>query len=287
MGRHSRESENTDRFIDQSSVEEPAQSEQPRQTEQRFHSANTGVLAGRVSPARVDSVNEKPADKTPGTEPSAGVGSAGVIRTDAEDKPEVSNRRAQKPSWGRRKKTVIREVVSYLFTIALALFLITALKLFIVDIYAVPTGSMSPTIAVNDRIIAEKISYHFTPIRQFDVVTFIDPINPERTLVKRVIAVGGQTVDLRDGYVFVDGTALNEPYTLNRPSYPLGTVGGREIRYPYLVPEGCIWVMGDNRTDSADSRYFGSIDVSSVSGRSILVAWPPEHFNGLSIERGR
>lgn len=109
-----------------------------------------------------------------------------------------------------------------------------------------------------------------------DIVTFQDP-DPEqggRILIKRVIAVGGQTVDLRDGRVYVDDVLQDEPYTRGEPSYPLTPYYGLTIEYPYTVPEGGLWVMGDNRTNSQDSRYFGAIKESSVTGKAIFIYWP-------------
>ena len=85
--------------------------------------------------------------------------------------------------------------------------------------------------------------------------------------------MGGQTVDLVDGVVYVDGEPLDESaYTGGKPSYPLD--GPAQIQYPYTVPEGCIWCMGDNRTNSSDSRYFGAVPVSSVTGRAFFTYWP-------------
>ncbi|MDR2957793.1 MAG: signal peptidase I [Coriobacteriales bacterium] len=198
----------------------------------------------------------------------------------ASDPESAQKRRAEEAPWKKKKKkrSLARELLSFVATIAFVVCLTAAFKLFVIDIYSVPTGSMSPTISVDDRIIAEKVSRYFSPIQAGDIITFTDPIREGRILVKRVIAVGGQTVDLIDGVVYVNNKALVEPYTLGRPSLPLRTANGVTIEYPYRIPEGQIWVMGDNRTDSLDSRYFGTIDERSVSGRSILVLWPFEHF---------
>ena len=112
-----------------------------------------------------------------------------------------------------------------------------------------------------------------------DIVTFQDPEIPGRVLIKRCIAVGGQTVDINDedGLVYVDGVALSEPYTRGLPSYTLAS----DVSYPYTVPEGYLWMMGDNRTNSQDSRFFGAIPVSSVTGRGALVYWPLNDFSLL------
>ena len=135
---------------------------------------------------------------------------------------------------------------------------------------------MEVTIKTGDMVFAEKVSYHFSDPEQGDIVVFSDPQVPSRTLIKRVIATEGQTVDLRDGKVYVDGVALDEPYTDGLPSYPLNTVGTVDISYPYTIPKGDVWVMGDNRTNSSDSRYFGPIDKDTVFGKAFAIYWPVE-----------
>ena len=92
---------------------------------------------------------------------------------------------------------------------------------------------------------------------------------------KRVIAVGGQTVDLVDGSVVVDGVTLDEPYVGDEPTQSLSDLSGSAgITYPYVVPDGCVWVMGDNRTNSKDSRYFGPVSVDAVTSIAVLIYWP-------------
>ena len=127
-----------------------------------------------------------------------------------------------------------------------------------------------------DMVFSEKISYYLRDPEPGDIVTFQDPEIPGRVLIKRCIAVGGQTVDLVDGRVVVDGVALDEPYTRGLPSEPLKTALGVEVSYPYTVPAGHLWVMGDNRTNSNDSRYFGAVARSSVTARGVAVIWPLE-----------
>ena len=135
---------------------------------------------------------------------------------------------------------------------------------------------MLDTIQIGDRLIGEKISYHFSSPKQGDIVTFIDPEDSKSTLIKRVIATAGQTVEFKDGVVYVDGEALDEPYTEGKPTEPLAmqSANAGSIEYPYTVPEGCVWVMGDNRTNSLDSRYFGPIEVSSITSHGLFIFWP-------------
>jgi signal peptidase I len=142
---------------------------------------------------------------------------------------------------------------------------------------------MEQTIKTGDMVFSEKVSYYFRTPGRGDIVTFDDPEVAGRTLIKRVIAVGGQTVDLIDGSVYVDGQKLDEPYTSGKESYPLAhTASGVDVTFPYTVPAGGLWVMGDNRTASQDSRYFGSIPTSSVTGRAAMIYWPFNDFTMLS-----
>ena len=135
---------------------------------------------------------------------------------------------------------------------------------------------------IGDKLLAEKITYNFNPVQVGDIVVFADKVMQGRVLVKRVIALGGQVVDLRDGLVYVDGNPLYEPYTHGMKSNPIEHhYDDMNIVYPYTVPEGCLWVMGDNRENSADSRYFGPITENSVFGRALLVFWPLENINPL------
>ncbi|WP_346696083.1 signal peptidase I [Thermophilibacter mediterraneus] len=156
-----------------------------------------------------------------------------------------------------------------------------AVRAFVAMPYVVPTGSMRDTIVEGDMLIGEKVTLAFDDPGQGDIVTFESPIDGE-TLIKRVIAVGGQTVDLVDGAVYVDGEPLDEPYVDGRPSYSLSDLAGSaQISYPYVVPEGTVWVMGDNRTDSKDSRYFGPVSLDAVTSKALFIYWPLSHVGAL------
>ena len=169
-----------------------------------------------------------------------------------------------------KKNSPLRLVIEILLIVIVAIGLATLFTRFVMQPYEIPSGSMEQTIEVGDRVFSEKVSYMFGDPVQGDIITFEDPADSERVLIKRVIATGGQTVDLRDGVVYVDGGPLDEPYTQGKPSNDLNS----GITYPYTVPEGHVWVMGDNRTNSQDSRYFGAIKESSVTGKAIFIYWP-------------
>ena len=167
-----------------------------------------------------------------------------------------------------------RQLVEFIVMILLIVGCFFGLRTFIVGTYEIPSGSMEDTIEIGDRVFSEKISYYGRSPEVGEIVTFDDPLESGQTLIKRVIAVGGDEIDLRDGYVYVNGEKRDEPYTDGKESHPLNPAPGVQISYPYTVPDGCLWVMGDNRTNSADSRYFGAVPVSSVSGHANIIYWP-------------
>ena len=173
-------------------------------------------------------------------------------------------------------------VLEYVWIILGALALTFVLRTFVFNIFTVPTGSMLNTIQEGDLLVGEKVTLLWEQPKRGDVVTFRSPADEETLLVKRVIATAGQTVDLRDGAVYVDGEKLDEPYTEGKPSTSLASQPGAKITdYPYTVPDGCIFVMGDNRTNSLDSRFFGPVPLKNVTTKTLFIFWPINHARGL------
>lgn len=168
------------------------------------------------------------------------------------------------------------------FLIAFAVFALV--RTFVIAPFTVPTGSMEPTIQIGDTLFAQKVTLELgQDANQGDIVVFNNPdaTSDHDILVKRVIATAGQTVDLQDGQVYVDGVALTEDYTQGQ-SWPLAEQSpGVSVSYPYTVPEGCVWVMGDNRENSADSRYFGAVPEENLIGIAIFRYWPLDRIGTL------
>lgn len=201
----------------------------------------------------------------------------------------------------------MRRFLGFVVMVAIVLAASWGLRTYVIEPFQVPSSSMEPTIQghdaepgikeVKDMVFVEKLSYQFGTPKAGDIVTFHDPEIPSRVLIKRVIATGGQTVNLVHDYtesdgsahyvVYVDGKKLSEPYVARgdngkiSSSSPLETASGVDISYPYTVPADCVWVMGDNRENSADSRYFGAVKTSSVFGRAFAIYWPLEDMGAL------
>ncbi len=157
-------------------------------------------------------------------------------------------------------------VVEFLEAVLPALVIVVLVNLFLGQTRRVDGLSMEPSLEDNQRIIMEKVSYRFRPPRRGDIVVIS---RPERRysypLIKRVIALPGETVEIHDGAVYIDGERLEEPYL------DQNTTG----RYPpSLVPEGHVFVLGDNRGSSNDSRAFGMVPYEDILGRAWLRYWP-------------
>lgn len=178
-----------------------------------------------------------------------------------------------------KDKSVLRSTLEVGGAVVLALLFALLVRRYVFEPYTVPTGSMLETIQLNDTLIGEKVSILFQPIKQRDIVTFADPEDPAKTLIKRVIGLPGQTIDLRDGQVYIDNVLLSEPYTNGKPTLAFSDRWSANllapIQYPYTIPEDHYWMMGDNRTDSLDSRYFGSVPAQSITSKARIIIWPP------------
>ena len=171
------------------------------------------------------------------------------------------------------------ESLAFLHDMVYLLAIVTILFTFFFRLVAVDGSSMYPTLVDKDYLVLES-NFLYRDVKQGDIVVLkVDYF--EKPIVKRVIATGGQTVDLQNGKVVVDGVVLDEPYTENKVSEPFEKTAV-SISYPYTVPEGYLWVMGDSRTNSQDSRYFGAIDASSVTGHAVFTYWPIPHIGVLS-----
>ena len=159
-------------------------------------------------------------------------------------------------------------VKEYAKSLLIALILSLGIRVAVVEAYHVPTGSMIPTIMVNDRIMSNKFIYHFTEPKPSDVVVFTPSGNIHTDaprLVKRLIGVAGDLIEVKNGTVFRNGTPLAEPYINETPDYTL----------PLLrVPDGYVFVLGDNRRNSYDSHAWGFLPRRNITAKATFCYWP-------------
>lgn len=181
-----------------------------------------------------------------------------------------------------------RTIADWGLTIAIAVVAVLLIKSYVVNPYRIPSSSMEPTFhcaepgpgcqaGYNDRVIANRFIFHFRDPERGDIVVFEPPPSVAAqcgaggTYVKRIVGVPGDTLAQRDGVVFVDGQALDEPY-LEEPRR-----GGRDFG-PVTLGEDEYWMMGDNRTMSCDSRVWGPISREAMVGPVFFVYWPPNRI---------
>jgi signal peptidase I len=157
------------------------------------------------------------------------------------------------------------------------------LRTFVVQTFFIPSGSMEPTLQIGDRILVNKLSYHLHGVDRGDIVVFSRPPaencgGPEvNDLVKRVIGLPGDVISLSGGYVYIDGKRLDESWlpTSEQGVTSAGPAGtASDLAHPYRIPANDYFVMGDNRTDSCDSRYWGPISKSLIVGKVEVRVWP-------------
>lgn len=183
------------------------------------------------------------------------------------------------------------KVKEWLKSILLALILALFIRTFLVQAYKIPSGSMIPTLLIGDYLLVSKISYGIRnplkddflyqwnlPKRQ-EIVVFTYPVDPKLDFIKRVIGLPGDTVEIRNKKVFVNGEPLEEPYVqfTDKDIYPI-EISPRDNFGPVTVPPGHLFVLGDNRDQSYDSRFWGFVPIHSLKGKAFIIyfSWDSE-----------
>lgn len=160
-----------------------------------------------------------------------------------------------------------------------AAILAIVIRTFLLGPYKIPTGSMRPVLMEGDRIFVDKISYRFRPPERGDIVVFKYPLDRKKDFVKRLVAFGKETVEIRDGQIYLNGQRLEKPATFlerfyyNRPDWAFAKPGQM-----ITVPEDHLFVLGDNSAQSSDSRNWGFVPREDLIGRAVLIWWPPKRF---------
>jgi signal peptidase I len=169
-----------------------------------------------------------------------------------------------------------RAILEIVQALALAVVISVVLNLFVVQVTEVRQRSMEVTLLQNDRVLVSKLDYRFGAAQRGDIIVFNPPpaVDASIPYVKRVVALGGETIDLRDGKVYVNGKLVDFPETRGQPTTPQAPT----VRFPFTVPQGDVFVLGDNRQFSSDSRTFGSVPAQNIIGKVILRFWPPDRL---------
>lgn len=169
------------------------------------------------------------------------------------------------------KGYVIRELLE---SIIVAVVLAFIIRYFLFQPFYIPSGSMEPTLQVGDRIIVNKLLYRFSTPKRGDIMVFKYPVNPNRDFIKRVIGLPGETIQIKDSKVYIDGKILEQPFL------------PPDLKYdhnfgPARVGENQYFMMGDNRNNSEDSRFWGSLPEQNIVGKAMFIYWPYNRIRQL------
>jgi signal peptidase I len=176
-----------------------------------------------------------------------------------------------------RKKSPWREGLE---TLGLSLFLAFGVRQLVAEPRYIPTGSMLPTLQINDRLLIDKLSYRFNSPQRGDIIVFSPPDNLSTSqfqdpFIKRVIGLPGETVEVKSGRVFINGQPLSENYLEEKPNYHFEAA---------KVPENSYLVLGDNRNNSYDSHFWGFVPREKIIGRAIVRFWPLGRVGSINPE---
>ena len=186
--------------------------------------------------------------------------------------PSKSRRKRRRQRRIKKGRAGLREL---LITVAVAFALIFGfVRPFVVQPFWIPSESMLPTLEVGDRLFVNKFVYRFWEPERGDIVVFDDVEGGEDELIKRVVAVPGDRVRIFNGELKLNGEFQEEPYV--KAQFPNGSVYG-----PERVPKGHVFVMGDNRGNSRDSRFVGPVPIENIQGEAVLRFWPPSRIGTL------
>jgi len=194
----------------------------------------------------------------------------------------------------KNKKRLLKEYAEAIIT---ALILALVIRAYVIQAFKIPSGSMIPTLLIGDHLLVNKFIYGtkipFTDRRVLifkkpergDIIVFKYPENPKKDFIKRVIATGGDVIEERDKRIYVNGKAVIEPYTQHSDSGIRSGNDPRDNFRPLAVPKGKVFVMGDNRDQSYDSRYWGFVDLKEIKGKALIIYWSWDPDKWVRVSR--
>lgn len=167
----------------------------------------------------------------------------------------------------------LREGKEWAQSIVVALILTLVIRTFVIQAFKIPSGSMRPTLMEGDKLFVNKYTYRFHPPKRGDIVVFKYPEDPKKDFIKRLVALPNETVEIRDGKIYVDDQMLGDPDSFSKFYYynhdPFG--GPNE---KIKVPEQAYYVLGDNSANSTDSRFWGFVPKANLVGKAVFRWWP-------------
>ncbi len=169
----------------------------------------------------------------------------------------------------KRQELRKKEWYDFVETILFAFILAFLIKSFILQISYIPTGSMIPTLNDGEAVLVVRIPYYFREPERGEIIVFKYPLDPSKEYVKRLIGLPGDTVEIKQGNVYVNGKLLEENYVKRKSDDNYG---------PVKVPKDSYFVLGDNRPVSVDSRYWGFVPKKNLVGKALLLLWPPRRI---------
>jgi signal peptidase I len=187
-----------------------------------------------------------------------------------------------------QRSTLLDYAVIAIVAIGLAL----VIQAFLVKPYRIPSPSMVDTLEIGDRVLVNRVVYHLKDVERGDVIVFRYPRNRNVVFIKRVVGLPGDVLQAKDGKLYVNGVAQDEPYVhqtggVTDPTEPAGGIPGTTMSDPwglsgeYTVPEASYFMMGDNRTDSDDSRVWGPVPENDVIGAAFFIYWPLDRLGSI------
>ncbi len=218
----------------------------------------------------VDNNQEDNTQENNGEENSSDSETKKSEKSEKSEKKEKAKKNKVKPEFKLDKNFIIRETFNWIVTIIACIVIAKMINTLIIVNARVPSASMETTIMTNDRLVANRLAYIFDEPEKDDIIVFKAPDDPEKPYIKRVIGTPGDRVDILDGVLYINGELVEEPYIKEEM---VGSFG------PYYVPEDSYFVLGDNRNNSLDARFWANTYVpkDTIYGKAIFTYYPSVH----------
>jgi signal peptidase I len=174
-----------------------------------------------------------------------------------------------------KKKEQKPSIIGFIEVLFLALLIAFLLRTFVVQAYKLPSSSMEDSLLSGDYVLVNRLHYRYNEPKQGEIIVFKYPLNPSKDMVKRVVALEGQTIEIRNKIVYVDGKMVPDPDMAKHsdPRILPEDYSARDNFGPAQVPAGHLFVLGDNRDNSQDSRKWGFLDRSFIKGKALVIYW--------------